>query len=169
MRVGRPRGPQQPTRTTVRKAPLPLRPVRHGLAAMVALALVGSFFAWVSAEPLWLAVGHGESGTAIVTGCTGAGVGQRCHGSFAAADGRFTAEGVRLLGVSDEQRAAGTAVAARMVGADSGTAYVADGVVCTCAGCLGLLLRARLRDRHRLGAPAPLRLADRRSRAAGPR
>lgn len=163
MRVGRPRGPQQPTRTTVRKAPLPLRPVRNGLAAMVAIALVGSFFAWVTAEPLWLSLGRGESGTAIVTGCSGAGIGQRCHGSFAVADGGFTAEGVRLLGVSYEQRAAGTQVAARMVGADSGTAYVADGVIMTLRWVLGLLcvLASGIGIVWATGA---LRLADRRSR-----
>jgi hypothetical protein len=29
-------------------------------------ALAGAFFAWVSAEPFWLSVGHGTSGTAAV-------------------------------------------------------------------------------------------------------
>ena len=69
------------------------RPTRRPVPAMlalVALALVSAFFAWVSAEPFWLAAGHGENGYATTTHCTGAGVTQRCAGRFAAADGGFT-------------------------------------------------------------------------------
>jgi hypothetical protein len=163
MRVGRPHGSQQPIPPSVRKVPPALRPVRNGLAAMVAIALVGCFFAWVTAEPLWLSLGRGQDGTAVVTGCAGAGIGQRCHGSFTAADAGFTAEGVRLLGVSYEQRAAGTEVAARMVGGDSGTAYVADGVIMTLRWVLGLLC-VIASGAGIVWATGALRLADRRSR-----
>jgi GNAT superfamily N-acetyltransferase len=99
MRVGR-RPPAAPD-ITPRKPPPPLRSVRNGLAAMVAIALVGSFFAWVTAEPLWLALGRGAGGTAVVSDCVGASIGQRCVGDFRAADGGFTTEGVRLLGEAD--------------------------------------------------------------------
>jgi hypothetical protein len=97
-----------------------------GLVALVVLALLAAFFAWVSAEPLWLAVGHGERGTATVSRCTGSGVEQRCVGRFTASGGAFTADDVALLGVGDRQRREGTAMSARMVGPDSHRAYVGD-------------------------------------------
>jgi hypothetical protein len=112
----------------------PRRPV-SGLVALVALGLIAAFFSWVSAEPFWLAVGHGEGGTATVTRCTGSGITQRCFGSFSAtgdsssagdsssSDG-FDVPRVTLLGVESTARAAGTSVPARMVSADSRQAYV---------------------------------------------
>jgi hypothetical protein len=105
-----------------------------GLVALVALGLVAVFFAWVSAEPFWVAVGHGTDGTATVAGCSGSGVTQRCTGRFAAADGRFTVASVRLLGVPAGQRGPGATTRARMVSADSRQAYV---------GGPGLLLQLR--------------------------
>jgi hypothetical protein len=77
----------------------------------------------VSAEPLWLAVGHGDRGSATVTRCTGSGVAQRCAGEFTSADGTSSTR-VALLGVAGEQRRAGAVVTARMVDADSRQAYV---------------------------------------------
>ena len=49
------RGAGAPSRTPPPPRPLP------GLAALVLLSLVAAFFAWVSAEPFWLAVGHGDA------------------------------------------------------------------------------------------------------------
>jgi hypothetical protein len=119
-----PRGSARPPqRVRPGRPPKPPRRPATGLIALLVFGLLATFFAWVSAEPLWLAVGHGDAGTATVTECTGAGVGQRCLGEFTAKGGAFTAERVRLLGVG-EQRGEGTTVAARMVGADSGRAYV---------------------------------------------
>ncbi|GAA0817228.1 hypothetical protein [Spirilliplanes yamanashiensis] len=109
----------RPVRRTAPRTPL--RPAL-GLGALLALALVGSFFAWVSAEPLWLAVGHSTTGTATVTRCTGDGVGQRCRGTFTA-DGR-TVPSVALLGVQPAQAQPGTRVTARMVSANSRQAFV---------------------------------------------
>ncbi|MCW6007344.1 hypothetical protein K1W54_22775 [Micromonospora sp. CPCC 205371] len=108
------------------RLPKPPRSPAVGLVGLVVLALLATFFAWVSAEPLWLAVGHGDSGTATISECTGSGVGQRCVGEFSAANGAFTAEGIRLVGVADGESTAGSTVTARMVGADSGRAYVGD-------------------------------------------
>lgn len=51
------------------------RPLRHpalALPVVVGLGLLAAFFAWQSAEPLWLAVGHGVPGTAEVTVCDAA-------------------------------------------------------------------------------------------------
>jgi hypothetical protein len=163
LRVGRPRGPEPAPARTPPKAPPPMRSVRAGLAAMVAFALVASFFAWVTAEPLWLALGRGQTGTAAVADCTGAGVAQRCHGDFTAADGGFTAQGVRLFGVADAQREAGTAIPARMVAADSGTAYVSDAAVMHLRWILGLAF-VLASGAGTLWATGALRLADRRSR-----
>ncbi|GAB2610163.1 hypothetical protein Aab01nite_24340 [Paractinoplanes abujensis] len=92
--------------------------------SLVALGLVAAFFAWVSAEPFWLAVGHGDQGYVTTTQCTGEGVTQRCAGRFASADGRYTITQVRLLGVEGQARLAGTVTPARMVSPDSRQAYV---------------------------------------------
>jgi hypothetical protein len=120
------------------------RPPRHpmaGLISLVALGLIAAFFAWVSAEPFWLAVGHGDPGTATVTRCTGSGVAQRCHGSFSATDGSFTVPRVTLLGVDGDVRAGGVPAPARMVGADSRQAYVgAAGPLIHLRWTLGFLL-----------------------------
>ena len=92
---------------------LPVREPRHpavGLSALLLLALLTSFFAWTSAEPLWLSVGHAEHGTAIVTRCEGSGVLRRCVASFT---GRASsAESVPLVGA---ERAPGAVLDARMV------------------------------------------------------
>lgn len=106
-----------------------LRPPRGpaaGLAGLLALGLIAAFFAWVSAEPFWLAFGHGRSGLATVEQCTGGGVTQRCRGQFQAADGRPAATSVTLLGVAPGQRSPGTIAPARMVSGTSQQAYVGD-------------------------------------------
>jgi hypothetical protein len=108
-----------------RKIRDPRRPAT-GLVALLALALVAAFFSWVSAEPFWLAVGHGRTGTATVAQCTGAGVSQRCAGTFTPAGSATPVEGIALLGVEQAQRAGGTATPARMVSTTSRQAYVGD-------------------------------------------
>ena len=101
------------------------RPARP-LFALITLALLATFFAWVSAEPFWLAVGHGAPGYATTTACRGSGVTQRCAGRFDAADGSFAVARVTLLGVADDKRASGAVTPARMVSAGSRTAYLGD-------------------------------------------
>jgi hypothetical protein len=112
-------------RPPAERARSPRRPL-PGLIALVALALVAAFFSWVSAEPFWLAVGHGDHGVATIARCTGDGVTQRCTGSFAAGDDSFTVQRVALLGVGPEFRDAGAVAPARMVSPDSRQAYVGD-------------------------------------------
>ncbi|HET8685005.1 MAG TPA: hypothetical protein VFM54_24495 [Micromonosporaceae bacterium] len=94
------------------------RSVAGGLTALVVLALLAAFFGWLSAEPLWLAVGHFDDGTATVTTCTGTGVSQRCTASFTTTDRAVTVERVAMLGAAPAERRAGAAVPARMVSAD---------------------------------------------------
>lgn len=92
----------------------PTRRPRHpaiGLPAMLALALLAGFFAWTSAEPFWLDVGHGTSGTARVTSCAGSGVLRRCLATFTAV-GAEPVDRVPLVGVEERP---GTSVAALMV------------------------------------------------------
>ncbi|RLP96013.1 MULTISPECIES: hypothetical protein [unclassified Micromonospora] len=114
--------PRKPARTTPPPDPLP------GLAVLVLLSLVAAFFAWVSAGPFWLAVGHARVGTVVIDNCTGGGLTQRCRGIFTADDGRFLAHGVRVTGVPAGRNAPGTALPARMAGPDGGTAYADTGV-----------------------------------------
>jgi hypothetical protein len=106
-----------------RRAREPRRPVT-GLFGLLALGLIAAFFAWVSAEPFWLAVGHGTPGTATVERCTGSGVTQRCAGTFIAGDATYRVDGLALFGVDPGQRIAGATTPARMVSSDSRQAYV---------------------------------------------
>ncbi|MEU2611376.1 hypothetical protein ABZ570_07305 [Micromonospora sp. NPDC007271] len=117
----------------------PPRPLR-ALAGLVALSLLSAFFAWVSAEPFWLAAGHATNGTVVITDCAGGGLTQRCRGIFRADGDRFVAHGIRVSGVPAEGHAPGSALPARMTGPDGGTAYADAGVGRHLRWLLGLLL-----------------------------
>jgi hypothetical protein len=130
---GRGRPPRTRPRTPRRTAP--------GLVGLIALGLVAAFFSWVSAEPFWLAVGHGERGVATIARCTGTGVTQRCAGSFTAADGSYRAQAVTLLGVGPASRSPGAVAPARMVNPGSTQAYVGNtGVLVHLRWVLGFVL-----------------------------
>jgi hypothetical protein len=101
---------------------------------MLVLGLVAAFFSWVSADPFWLAVGHGDRGSATVERCTGSGVTQRCTGSFVADDGAYRVDELALFGVESARQTPGTSSAARMVSSDSRQAYV---------GSTGVLMHLR--------------------------
>jgi hypothetical protein len=110
-----------------------------GLTALVVLAFAAAFFAWVSAEPIWLAVGHGDQGTVTVARCSGDGIARRCVGTFT--DGAFTAGEVALLGVDAAERRAGVTVPARMVDRQSRQAFVdASGALVHLRWVIGVLL-----------------------------
>jgi hypothetical protein len=102
------------------------QPAAPGLFGLIALALIAAFFSWVSAEPFWLAAGHGDRGIATVERCTGTGVTRRCAGSFTEAEGSFSAGRVALLGVPTQSGNPGAVVPARMVNPTSKQAYVGD-------------------------------------------
>jgi hypothetical protein len=116
-----------------KKPPTPRRPA-VGLAGLLALGLIAAFFSWVSAEPFWLAVGHGDQGAVTVARCSGSGVTQRCAGDFTAADGSYRVENLAVLGVEPALRDSGSVTRARMVSSDSRQAY---------AGETGLLVHLR--------------------------
>ncbi|GAA1884652.1 hypothetical protein GCM10009687_61380 [Asanoa iriomotensis] len=159
------RAATRPNRHAAARARRPRKPrqLRAALAMLVVLALSGTFFAWVTAEPIWLAVGRGDTGTATVAGCVGAGVTQRCRGSFTAEDGRYTTELVRVLGVPGTQTAPGTQVRAQMVNAGSGAAYLDNRTVNTLRWLLGIML-VLLCGLGIVFATGALRLEDRRAR-----
>jgi len=90
------------------------------------VSLLAAFFAWVSAEPFWLALGHGDRGTATVTADAGTGITQRCRGSFVAADAAFTVGRVSLTGLADARCRVGETVTARMVSPHGRQAYTGD-------------------------------------------
>jgi hypothetical protein len=115
-------------RRPMRPPAAPSRPVRRpretsssGLVALVLVALLSAFLAWVTAEPVWLALGHSTPGTVTVTKCAGHDLNRRCVGTFRAADPRFTRVGIPLMGDVPE---AGTAVPARMTSDRGQRAYV---------------------------------------------
>ncbi|MFC3504236.1 hypothetical protein ACFOOK_25170 [Micromonospora krabiensis] len=130
-----------PTRRRRARATHPPDPL-PGLAALLALSLVAAFFAWVSAGPLWLALGHSTEGRVAISDCTGGGLTQRCRGIFTADEGRFLAHGVRISGVPAERAAPGATLPARMTGPDGDTAYADRGLARHLRWMLGLLMVA---------------------------
>ncbi|WP_433827354.1 hypothetical protein ACQP2E_35620 [Actinoplanes sp. CA-015351] len=120
------------------RPPAPRRTAAHNpvgpLVALVMLSLLAAFFGWVSAEPFWLATGHGDDGWATTSQCRGDGLTQRCSGQFTTEDGAFTASRVTLLGISGESRTTGAITPARMVSPGSEQAY---------AGPAGTLMHLR--------------------------
>ncbi|MEU4680897.1 hypothetical protein [Micromonospora sp. NPDC023737] len=113
-------------RRRARRASHPPDPL-PGLAALLALSLVAAFFAWVSAGPLWVALGHATHGTSVITDCSGSGLSQRCRGIFTADDRRFVAHGVRVSDVPADRAVVGGTLPARMTGPEGGTAYADTG------------------------------------------
>jgi hypothetical protein len=100
----------------------PRRPAA-GLAWLVVLGLLAAFFGWFSAEPLWLTLGHGISGTATVVDCSVHGIAGRCA-EFTPDSGAYPATRVALLGLG--QVRTGQRVAAHMVSAHGWQAYAGD-------------------------------------------
>jgi hypothetical protein len=142
-------------------APARYRKPRHpaaGLTALLVLALLAGFFAWTSAEPLWLALGHAERGTATVTKCTGTGVLRRCVASFAG-----PATSVETASFVGADTAVGASVPARMVPGGGRIAYAGTdrSLVQRSALGLGLLVLCGLVIVWATGAR---RLSDRRAR-----
>jgi hypothetical protein len=117
---------RSPLVTRPSSPPKPPPPPAVGLTGLVLLALLAGFFAWVGAEPLWLALGHGHHGVATVAECSGSGLDRHCRGDFTA-DGAFAVLDVRLADVAAEHRAGGTELTARMVGPTARQAYVGAG------------------------------------------
>ncbi len=110
----RPRPANQPRRKG--RDPHATRRPAVGLSALILTALVAAFFGWVSAEPFWLATGRGTAGTATITSCDTA-----CVGDFRG--GEIVAEAVRISSVPTNQRRAGATFDARMLDAGSTWAY----------------------------------------------
>ena len=111
-----------------RPRPAKDRPLRHlrrpgtGLAGLVLATLLAGFFAWTSAEPFWLAVGHAQAGTAEVTRCAGDGVLRRCIANFTGPG--FTAESVTVIGAQPgPDKSEGATLAAQMVRQGDRIAY----------------------------------------------
>src|SRR5947209_954206 len=137
MRPGRrPRttGPAKPVR--VRRPRAPRRPL-PGLAARVPPALLAAFLARLSAEPLWLSLGHGTPGIATVGTCPVHGIAKRCADFTADGDG-FVAGRVTLLGAAGVPP--GRTVPARMVSATGSAAYVGSAAYRWVPSLLGVLL-----------------------------
>jgi len=148
-----------------RAAKPPRRPV-VALAGMIVFGLLAAFFAWQSAEPVWLALGRSETGTATLTRCDAA-TGAAVAPGAAAASYRcvaFTAPGrppvadVTLLGADLKD---GGTVPARMVTTGHGRAYAVStaglhvrwflglGLVALCgAGVAWATGATRTRDPH---------------------
>ncbi len=106
-----------------------------GLLGLLLFALLGGFFAWVSAEPAWLAVGHGTHASAAVTGCTGHGIGRECRADVTGAG--LNAAGLRLVGADAKT---GQRVPVQVVSNSARVAYADPGTGLLLRALLGLLL-----------------------------
>jgi hypothetical protein len=104
---------------------LPRRPRRPavGIPLLVVFALLAALFAWLGAEPAWLAAGHSDPGTVRITWCTGAGWTRHCVGDFVATGHRYSVRHVTVFGAPARPH---TTHAARMVSRTSGKAYLGD-------------------------------------------
>jgi hypothetical protein len=122
MRAGVPRRTATRARAAEHRRPprKPRGPV-VGLVALLVLAPLAGFVAWVSADPFWLAVGHSQRGTATITTCAGHGFLSRCTGTFSTTG--FTVNGVALSPVPSRARVTGAQVTATMVSARGRLAY----------------------------------------------
>jgi hypothetical protein len=121
--------PAVPAQRTATEPPIGRPPRRRkpprgpwlGLPCLVVLTLAAAFLAWVSAEPFWLAVGHGHVGTATALAPA---PGSGCRASFTASGGAFHVSKVDLAGT--RLCTEGTTMTARMVSDRSAHAYVTN-------------------------------------------
>jgi len=100
------------------EGPAPRSWLALALPFLLLLALAGAFFAWVSAEPFWLSVGHGEAGTAVVVASANG-----CRATFVGPTA--TKSTVELAGASS--CTVGASMPARMVSSSADRAYVVGG------------------------------------------
>lgn len=127
-----------PVAASTRRRKLPRRPA-VALTAMVLFGLLSGFFAWISAEPFWLAVGHSEAGMALVTECDGTGLSRHCYASFTDRDGIVVATRATLVGARGHQLEPASTMTARMVGANGRIAYVGTDEGLRARGAVGLV------------------------------
>jgi hypothetical protein len=116
--------------TVARKTKRPLR-VAISMPVIIVLGLLSAFFSWVTVEPLWLAVGHGDAGTATVTKCVGDGLSQRCTGEI---------DGLRVTLLGLESPDTGEKVKVQRVNENSVRAYSGGLFVRWFSGLLMVLL-----------------------------
>lgn len=117
-----------PSRPSPRRKPhKPPRSILVALPGLVALAVVSAFFAWVSAEPFWLSLGHDVDGTVTVLDCDASGFAPRCEGEFLPVDSVEKMAGVRITGDA-EAKQVGETVAAQAVSHKSRSVYVGDDI-----------------------------------------
>jgi len=153
--------PASHRRTRPPRRTQPPRRLSVALPTLVVLAFAAAFFAWISAMPIWLAVGHSRAGTATMAECSLHGIPRSCA-TFRADDHSYSAR-VTLLGPGTGKAATGRAVAAEMTSTTSGVAYVGsrgDLYLRLCAG-LGALLACGVGIAWAAGA---MRLGTRRAR-----
>jgi hypothetical protein len=113
-----------PMPTVTRKKVRDPRSPAVGLVTLVIFAFIATFFAWFSAGPLWLTLGHAHQGHATVADCPVAGIDKRCA-DFTADGNAFTAE-VTLLGPAGEQASRGATIPAEMVSRSATMAYAGN-------------------------------------------
>lgn len=163
-----PTGRSQSAMYDARQLDVPRRPPRRpmiGLPLLVLLAFAAALFGWLGAEPLWMAAGHADHGTIIVTRCDGSGISRRCAGAFSADNHRFTVPDVPLAGAAPTAARVDARLPARMVGSGGRMAYTGGttgltlrwaiplAVVLLCGVVIALVTGAwRLPRRYRMGA-----------------
>ncbi len=142
-----PRGPRVRRRWRAAAVRAAVAPRWAAAPALVGFALAAAFFAWVSAEPFWLSVGHSTTGTATVHSpgdpnvTSPAGTpGGACVVRFVAVGGAFAAPAVELVGPRPAACVAGRQLPARMVSRRGQHAYVTDSAGLTLRWIVGLAL-----------------------------
>jgi hypothetical protein len=135
MRDGRLPDARPARQPVVRRHPPGTRSPVIGLLGLIIAGLLAAFFGWVSAEPAWLALGHGSPAVATVTHCTGQGIGRQCRADLTGTG--LELAGVRVVGARVR---AGDTVPVRVVGPAARVGYAGDSRALTVRALLGLVL-----------------------------
>jgi hypothetical protein len=110
----------RPVRAPARRRARGVKP-QIAVPALLVLLTIGTFVSGLSAEPFWLAIGHGHDGTATVVSA-----GNRCRATFVAADESFATSTVDLVNTDTAGCVIGAAVPARMVSSGATRAFASD-------------------------------------------
>lgn len=132
------------------------------MVSLIVFGLIAAFFAWVSAAPFWLTVGHDVVGTVTVDSCHESQFAPRCTGTFEPGDGAEPVHGVRVTGDAAAKQD-GATLSARATSATATSVYVGEqaglwlrwaipfGIIVGCGVAIAALTGAwRWRGRERL-------------------